>query len=306
MKKWKKGLLIGGAVIIAGLGFGYFHFLGRTVSTTLSDKVHIVSRENLFDQIGAKIVAIDTGTSWVLVDTHLGFFAESALQEIKSISDQPIEAAFITHWHPDHSEGIQVFNPEARIIAHENVANILSRDRVGYGLTGPGSVHEYKAVSGDKLPDETFNDTLTLNTGEITFEAVHFSNAHTDGDAVIFIQDLSVVVVGDLVWPEGFPYVDVHNGGTVAGLLSAFDRILERVDENATIISGHGDPMTKAELADYRNVVFQTFKLVEEKKNAGEPLEAIISAGLPDVYTEYSTSLVPEGAWIEMIFTTLP
>ena len=190
------------ALIIVG-GFGYYYVFGVTTSKALKDNVYAIYAENLFGQIGAKIIAIDSGKNWVLFDTTLGPLAGRALSEIKALKNQPIKYIFISHWHPDHSGGIGAFSAEAEVIAHENVTAILAREREAFGLVSPGSTHKYEALPAGQLPEETYQATALFSVDGRDFEAVHYPNAHTDGDTAVFADALQTVAVGDLVWPFG-------------------------------------------------------------------------------------------------------
>ncbi len=132
------------ATLLALVGLGYVFVIGFVSSTYVKDGVFTVHSENPLSRIGANVVAFNTGTNWVLVDTHLGPLAGGAKAEIENIANQPVALAFNSHWHPDHSGGNATFTDEADIVAHSNALALLSAPHAATGLTAPGSTHSYK------------------------------------------------------------------------------------------------------------------------------------------------------------------
>jgi glyoxylase-like metal-dependent hydrolase (beta-lactamase superfamily II) len=62
---------------------------------------------------------------------------------------------------------------------------------------------------------------------------IHFPDAHTDGDTVIYFTQSKVVHMGDTFVTYGFPYIDIRSGGSVSGMISAVEKALagEAIDE---------------------------------------------------------------------------
>jgi hypothetical protein len=53
-------------------------------------------------------------------------------------------------------------------------------------------------------------------------------NAVTDGDSIVQIRRADVIVTGDIFTTTQYPFIDVKNGGSVAGEIKAFSDILNR------------------------------------------------------------------------------
>lgn len=297
----KSALIVSASFLVAVAAAGYVFVFGFTYSNSVKPGVYTIHSENPLSRIGANIVAFDTGSKWVLVDTHLGPLAESARAKLKSIKDQPVALAFNTHWHPDHSGGNATFTEEAQIIAHKNVLEILSGPHAATGLTSPGSGHSYDAASTANLPEATVSDSQTFTQDNKGFAAVHFPNAHTNGDLTIFAHSFNVVALGDLIWPGAFPYVDIQNGGNAAGILFALEKTLEATNQNTIFIAGHGKPLTRNQVRTYEAMLRGTISHVSNLRSEGLSLEEIQANGLPKQWHGWASDLVPESEWIRMI-----
>jgi len=297
----KTALTIAGTALGTLAAIGYVFVIGSVYSNHVKDNVYIIHSENPLSRIGANMVAFNTGLRWVLVDTHLGPLASGALSEIKSIADQPVPIAFNSHWHPDHSGGNSTFTDEADIVAHQFVLDILSAPHAASGLTAPGSTHAYNATAKAGLPETIVTDRQLFVIDGKKFSAVHYPSAHTGGDLVVFAKDFNVVALGDLIWPGGFPFIDVQNGGSAMGLARALDKILSESDVATVFIAGHGQPMTYAEVKSYSTMVRETISFVQNQRTTGIIVAEIQTQGLSKKWRGWSSDLVPESEWIRMV-----
>ncbi len=287
------------AVVLAGSGY---HFvIGYVVPTNINDKITVLTRKNVFAQIGANVVVYEDAEGTVVVDAQLPPLAALTRSHIEALVTKPITTVLITHWHPDHSGGISAFSSDAEIIAHENAAQRLSAPQEGFGLTKPESHHQFAARSADGLPNRTFVDSLDLQTESTDVKVVHYPVAHTDGDLVVIFPSSQVAVIGDLVWPNSFPYVDVHNGGSVAGLEAALKELLAVSEPGYRFIPGHGTPLSFEDVAAYLDMVSRTRRWVETQLDEGLTIDQIAASGLADEWDQWGSSLVPASVWIKMI-----
>lgn len=292
--------------LLLGLaGVAYSALIGFTSTTSVVPGVYVVYNAGLLGRIGANVVAFDTGNNWVLVDTHLKPLASSANKKLKALSDQPVAIAFNTHWHPDHSGGNAVFTKEATIVAHKNVRDLLSRAHGASGLTAPGSRHSYPASAEADLPESLIEFSDTFSVDDLSFRAKYYPAAHTNGDIVVFSSGNNVIVVGDLIWPGGFPFVDLDNGGSALGILQALDDITANASADTVIVAGHGIPITAAEVNEYRAMVRSTIEVIQEGHEQGLSLDQIKLRGLGAEWQHWSSDLVPEDVWISMVYAGL-
>jgi cyclase len=285
----------------------YLLLRGSTETQKLTERVYLIQSTSPLFPDGSNSIALQTTNGIVLVDTQLSIWTGRVQDAVITIFDAPASIVVNTHWHADHSGGNDQLTEAAEIVAHENVLRILSRPHEGFGLTEPGSHHTYEPREKSGLPETVYDGLLTLaptKRGGLV-EVVHFPNAHTDGDSVVFIDDEKVVAAGDIIWPGSFPFIDLHNGGNALGLLAAIDVILARTDPQSIIVGGHQNPVTHAELTIYQQNIAETIEIIRVAKAASKPLETIIADGLPVRYAPLSGDVVPEATWISMVYHSL-
>ena len=193
----------------------------------VADDLYIVTGPG--GNVGVRV----TSEGVVVIDDKFEADYDDIVASIASVTDQPIRYVFNTHHHGDHTGSNVQFAALAPIMAHENVrTNILRNNQ-----PGPPSI--------------VYTDQTALYLGDATVEARYMGRGHTDGDSVIYFPDLRVVHMGDLSFGGGAPYIDFGNGGSALELMSTYDRVLEL--DFDTAIPGHGNLMTKADVAVFRD-----------------------------------------------------
>src|SRR5215831_6241797 len=100
---------------------------------------------------------------------------------------------------------------------------------------------EVPAVEPAALPQVTFDHELAVHANGDDVRAVHYPNAHTDGDTLVFFPKTGKVAMGDIYVRYGFPFIDINSGGSVQGMITACEDVLRRVPADARVVPGHGD-----------------------------------------------------------------
>jgi glyoxylase-like metal-dependent hydrolase (beta-lactamase superfamily II) len=233
----------------------------------------------------------------VIVDDEFAPLAGKIKEALKSISDKPIRFVLNTHFHGDHAGGNVEFSKDSTIIAHENV-----RKRLGEGTVIAGEV---KPAEPGSLPVITFNDRATVHLNGEDIRAIHFPNGHTDGDSVIFFPKSNVVHMGDDFVTYGFPYVDVHSGGSVSGMIAGCEKVLGMTSPEVKFIPGHGPVSTPADVRKFVDMMKATRALVAETLKNGKTVEQIKKDHLLAKYDEYGKGFIKTDAWIDVLYADL-
>lgn len=206
-----------------------------------------------------------TDNGIVVVDTkNLGEANYNQLMElIKSVSNQPVRFAVVTHVHQDHSGNTELFiKSGAQVVAHENLVKNLETYTSNAGKPGTPNVTYAKDYS------------IRLGNAEIA-HVYHFASGHTSGDSIVHFPDLGVVSMGDEL---SLPNVncDYPQGGSIPGWAQSLDGVLKLNFDTA--IPGHGnDPATKADLQALKAKMDSITKNAIDLVKKGTPKDQLIA-----------------------------
>jgi glyoxylase-like metal-dependent hydrolase (beta-lactamase superfamily II) len=186
---------------------------------------------------------------------------DALMAQIRTISNEPIRYLIVTHHHADHAGNDDRFIAAGvEVIANENFNANLAK------LPAP------KAAAATV----TYAKEYTVKLGGITVEAHHFGNAHTSGDTVVYFPDLKVVAVTDEVTPPiPGPLADYAGGGSFLDWPQTLDGVL-KLDFD-TAIAGNGEPITKADVQDFRDKIALFVNRSREAIRKGVPKDQLMN-----------------------------
>jgi len=259
--------------------------------TEVSPGVHVIEdRQHIFLVPNVTII---TGKDAVLiVDTGLGTAsAELVLQEARRLAGNKKMYLTVTHFHPEHGFGAQVFKGQATIIY-----NRAQRDE----LRKKGPI--FRTLFSEKLavseamkdvnfvePDITYDNEASIDLGGRVVKLNYYQAAHTLGDQVISIPEQGVVILGDLLETNSFPImpwfpdlqdidVDPLNWREIFRKVAASNPKI--------VIPGHGNIGTGADLA----------ASAQHMDFAREEVAKLCAAGklLPDIQKELTPVLTAQ------------
>jgi cyclase len=184
-----------------------------------------------------------------------------------------------THSHHDHTNGNIVFN-DATIIGHKNCSldfknRVQELSKLKTSMLRAAESYEKKltnltpntedwnraytqkmryqfafddlAASNFKTAiDSTFNDSLHLVVGDLSFDLIYFGDAHSSSDIVVYVPELKLLMTGDLFSSYGRPSIDKDK---IEGRCTDVVKVLKnKMESIETIISGHGQLLAKEDL----------------------------------------------------------
>jgi cyclase len=188
------------------------------------------------------------------------------LAEIAKITPRPVTTIILTHSDGDHINGLPGFPKGLKIIAHANVKRDLEK-----------AAGEMPALK-DYLPARTYIAELALSGPGSDVQLHHFGPAHTDGDTCVLFPDLRVAFVGDLIFVGRDPLVHRQKGGTTVGYVKTLEALLAVKPPIKTFLSGHADPLGRADIEALRTSLADKLGKVKEMIAAGQGLEDVRKA----------------------------
>jgi cyclase len=189
--------------------------------------------------------------------------AKEMLEAVKKITDKPIKRLILTHSDMDHVNGINSFPENIDIIAHDN------------SLKDMETANEQAQVK-IRVPNITFSDNMKLTDDGIEIDMYFYGAAHTDGNIVIYIPEDKVAIIGDLFFKGMDPLIHKIKNGTSEGFVNVLQKIIDLKADK--YLSGHTDPVGKAEIEDLRKSIMEKRQRVGEMVKAGKTLDEIRQA----------------------------
>jgi glyoxylase-like metal-dependent hydrolase (beta-lactamase superfamily II) len=221
-------------------------------------------------------------------------------------SDQ-VRYVISTHYHFDHTGANAAFARDgAAVIAQDNVRTRLQTG--GTAGNGGSITREVPALDAAGLPQLTFDRELTVHVNGDDARAVHYPNAHTDGDTIVFFSRTGTVAMGDIYVRYGFPFIDINAGGSVQGMIAACEDVLQRVPADARVVPGHGDLAAVSDLREYLRMLKDTTAAVAGALKAGKTLAQMKEQRVLGAWSErYSppNAFVDTEAFTETLYNSL-
>jgi glyoxylase-like metal-dependent hydrolase (beta-lactamase superfamily II) len=154
---------------------------------------------------------------------------------VGAVTDRPLTAVVVTHWHYDHAFGLAAF-ADVRRIAHESVhSRLLSAEAAAEA--------ERLGVDPHELPRPNLEIAVAtaLDLGDRRVEIAHLGRGHTDGDLVIVVPDADVLFAGDLLESAGPPSFGPDS--VPDEWPATVDAVIGLMTATTLAVPGHGVPV---------------------------------------------------------------
>ncbi len=202
--------------------------------TEVADRVWVTSTQATAHDVPRVTTTVVAGGRGLLVVDPAASL-EDDLADLPEAAQREVVAVLLTHAHAEHRAGLGPLLarwPTAVVRAHEAAVGLLAED-------GAGDVTAFSAAA-------------VVDLGDRVAEVVHPGAGHSDGDAVVRLPDVDVVLVGDLV-AVGEP--DLGPDCHPLAWPSTLDVVLDLLTPASVVVTGHGGTVDRSHVEDQRNAV---------------------------------------------------
>ena len=247
--------------------------------TQVSPHVYAALNHNTTSNAG--IIVASGGA--IVVDTLNTPDAGRALAAaVEKLAGAPAAFVVNTHFHFDHTFGNQAFS--APIAGHESMAKsmteVFAHDFAPKDVALRVAEHPDDAWIRDDLrlvcPQIGFIDRLTLNFGSPQVVVRH-RGGHSPCMSIVHVPDEGILFAGDLLFMGRTPYI--RNADDIERWIKAL-RQMEAMGP-VTIIPGHGEPCTTADVTRFRNYLGDLWAIVRKLAGQGKSKEEVVQSRLP-------------------------
>ena len=187
------------------------------------------------------------GEVCVVVDTlSTQAQARELLHAVRAVTDLPL-VIINTHHHFDHTYGNHVLadeSPGCAVWAHQAAATALRTSGALWQREWYEEFRPTDPVLADSIaavdvlaPNRTVHIESTMDIGGRVLELRHLGRGHTDGDLVVLVPDVGVLLAGDLI-EQGAP--PSFSDSFPLDWPDTVHELLHRTTAATAVVPGHG------------------------------------------------------------------
>ena len=231
--------------------------------------------EHVYAIVGNPNIGIVIGNrATLVVDTGLGARSGAiVVREVEKLTKNPKLYLTTTHFHPEHATGEQAFPAHTILIRPAVQQQEMDRRGAEFIEMFRGNSARNKELLQDvrlRTPDIVFDREMRLDLGGIHARLSWFGPAHTQGDEMIFVEEDSVLIPGDIVQNKVVPNL-FNEDATAKGWLNVLDK-LEPLRPRF-VVPDHGPLGDGSLIGKERAFLLDLQGRVAELRRQGSPVE---------------------------------
>jgi len=217
---------------------GVWSAIGATSPGSFTNSGH---NNNLSFIIGDESVLVfNAGDNYLL--------ARALHDEIKKITSLPVKAVALENGQGHAMLGSSYWQEQGvPVIAHVDTAHEIQ-------LRGEDVIDRMRRRNGEKakfteltMPDETFEESMTIDLGSIKVELIELGPAHSPGDIMAWLPEQKLIITGDMAFHQRL--LPIFDDTDTAAWIETWDKFAALGAIH--VIPGHGEPTNMEEVTKY-------------------------------------------------------
>ena len=204
--------------------------------------------------------------------------AELAPSVQKTLGGTAVRTLFNTHYHSDQTGGNALFAGAGAEIH----AQAITKQWLAADYYVPAEDRWVKAPPKEAVPTVTFRKTGEMLAGSERVQFGYLAEAHTRGDAYVFLRDSNVLAVGDVASPDRDPVLDWYAGAWMGGRADAVEELARLANDETLIVPAYGPVMSYADLKAERDFTVKLYDLTADMIHKGNSAQDMLEKKVLD------------------------
>ena len=230
----------------------------------------------VFFGVGGNIAVSVGENGTLIVDDQFPQMMDRIDEALAAVGSTGVDFAINTHWHFDHAEGNLTLGPRGTWLVSQANSRAMMADPHVINLVMLKYLQEPYPEAA--RPVITYDDKMQFHFNGEQLDLMHFGPAHTTGDTAVIFRGQNAVHLGDVFNNSGYPFIDADNGGTISGVIDFCSRVRDELDEESTVIPGHGPVTDYQALVDYIDMLTVVRDRIQAMIDDGKGLEEVVAA----------------------------
>jgi len=240
---------------------------------------------------GGRIGVLHGPDGIFMVDSQFAPLGDKIVAAIRKVSDQKIKFLVNTHVHGDHTGGNENIGKMGATI----IARPMLRERLIKPNPPAGGGAAPPSAPAAALPTYTPDSLTRMTLNGESVDLIPLPQAHTDGDTAVKFLKNDVLMTGDVYRSVGFPNLDRNSGGSLRGMLAAFDTLIAAAGPNTKVLPGHGPITNRAGIVSHKQMAIALRDQVAKMIAEGKTQEQIVAAKITNAYEKQTGNAAGTG-----------
>jgi glyoxylase-like metal-dependent hydrolase (beta-lactamase superfamily II) len=243
-----------------------------TVTRTSGAQLTVHTYTSPESGLAATTHILEFETQLVVIDAQYALpFATEAADYARSLG-KPVTRLYISHSHPDHWFGSEVFDTEVFALGRV-------REEIAQG--GPAMVEQNRRIAGEIVPDHVPAVSRILTPGEeiidgVRVVALEFRSTESETMLAVFLPDERILVAQDLAYNGMHLFIAE---GHLAQWREAVNSLIKL--DPAVVLPGHGLP-GDAEVLEFTAAYLEAASPLLAAATDGDGLAASLIEAFPE------------------------
>ncbi|HXW92189.1 MAG TPA: hypothetical protein VEK33_16685 [Terriglobales bacterium] len=176
--------------------------------------------------------------------------------------------------------------------------------RIGGNVMGaPPSLSDRFIKLGVDRPRIAFSEVLAFDLNDESIHVVHQSPGYSNADAIVHFHVANLVYLGEVFPGDGYPTIDLTQGGTLDGLLKTLSGWTAGKFQ---VVPARGKVTTGATVKEFSDMITTVRDRIQQMMHAGQDENQVLAARpTSDFDATWGHGRVPPDAFVREVYDAL-